>query len=569
MKKFLPVFLLIMASAVNGAVFTVINNNDAGLGSLRQAILDLNATPGQHVILFAFPGTITLTSGNLPAITKDIAVNGNAGGTIISGNNLYSIFTIAGTGPAHRKALFNGLELKNAYSSATVNSDGGSAIHADYMDTLLINNCYIHDCRFEVNASAFFVSGHGGAVSVTGGGICNTTSVFYLRHSTLSYNILSVTNATGNSEAYGGGLYTISLNDTIVNSTFYGNKVLSTSNATAGTATATGGGMAYYGCSMIMNHATFVADTAKAVNTAGGTAISGAGGLSTVKYSFRISNSLFDLNIANNSPDVGSLGGAVTEVISDGNNAIGTIPASWPSKKITDTINAPMGVLPLAANGFFIPTCAIAPNSPAHDKVVIGVTVLVDQREFSRDMTPDAGAFELEGVLAVSTLSFSAAFCQQNVCLQWNTSNEDNTQKFEVQRSNNGTHFTTINDLPAMGTGANRYTATDIKPMKGINLYRIKTIDRDGSFAFSSVQKMIVADKRELNFGPNPASNFFTLKNNDAIKSIRLLATDGRMIRQWLPLANGRYDFGLLPAGIYLLKVETSNGITTGKLMVQ
>jgi hypothetical protein len=59
--------------------FTVINTNDAGAGSLRQALLNANAVPGKHLIDFAISGVgpqkITLAS-DLPASTGPIVVDG-------------------------------------------------------------------------------------------------------------------------------------------------------------------------------------------------------------------------------------------------------------------------------------------------------------------------------------------------------------------------------------------------------------------------------------------------------------------------------------------------------------
>lgn len=59
--------------------FTVTNTNDAGLGSLRQAILDANATPDADTINFNIPGsppfTIALASA-LPAVTNPVIING-------------------------------------------------------------------------------------------------------------------------------------------------------------------------------------------------------------------------------------------------------------------------------------------------------------------------------------------------------------------------------------------------------------------------------------------------------------------------------------------------------------
>jgi hypothetical protein len=59
--------------------FTVTNTNDSGAGSLRQAILDANATDGSSVINFNIPGsgvhTIRPTSA-LPTITEPVTVDG-------------------------------------------------------------------------------------------------------------------------------------------------------------------------------------------------------------------------------------------------------------------------------------------------------------------------------------------------------------------------------------------------------------------------------------------------------------------------------------------------------------
>ena len=49
------------------ATFTVLNSDDAGAGSLRQAVLDANTTSGADTVVFeaSLSGTITLTCGQL------------------------------------------------------------------------------------------------------------------------------------------------------------------------------------------------------------------------------------------------------------------------------------------------------------------------------------------------------------------------------------------------------------------------------------------------------------------------------------------------------------------------
>ena len=71
------------------ATFTVSNLADAGAGSLRQAVLDANATPGADDIEFTgagATGTIVLTSGEID-ITDSLTVNGpGATALTIDGN---------------------------------------------------------------------------------------------------------------------------------------------------------------------------------------------------------------------------------------------------------------------------------------------------------------------------------------------------------------------------------------------------------------------------------------------------------------------------------------------------
>jgi hypothetical protein len=58
------------------STLTVANLNDSGAGSLRQAILDANKTASADVIDFQVAGTIRLTSGALPGVTKPVSIDG-------------------------------------------------------------------------------------------------------------------------------------------------------------------------------------------------------------------------------------------------------------------------------------------------------------------------------------------------------------------------------------------------------------------------------------------------------------------------------------------------------------
>ncbi len=58
------------------STFEVLNLNDSGAGSLRQAILDANGAPGADLINFNVAGTIQLISGALPDLTGKVDIDG-------------------------------------------------------------------------------------------------------------------------------------------------------------------------------------------------------------------------------------------------------------------------------------------------------------------------------------------------------------------------------------------------------------------------------------------------------------------------------------------------------------
>src|SRR5690242_6560064 len=76
-----PLALLgwLASATLAAATFTVTNTNDSGAGSLRQAILDANATAGADTIVFDIPGpgvhTITPATP-FDQITEAVTIDG-------------------------------------------------------------------------------------------------------------------------------------------------------------------------------------------------------------------------------------------------------------------------------------------------------------------------------------------------------------------------------------------------------------------------------------------------------------------------------------------------------------
>jgi len=63
------------------------STNDSGPGTLRQAILDANESPGENLIVFDFPGAAPhkiLLSTALPEITSPLIIDGNSSNSVPS-----------------------------------------------------------------------------------------------------------------------------------------------------------------------------------------------------------------------------------------------------------------------------------------------------------------------------------------------------------------------------------------------------------------------------------------------------------------------------------------------------
>ena len=89
----------------------------------------------------------------------------------------------------------------------------------------------------------------------------------------------------------------------------------------------------------------------------------------------------------------------------------------------------------------------------------------------------------------VSLTGFEAENVGESILLQWLSLSEQNFSGFDLQHSLDGTSWTSLAFIPGIGTfdRSQFYQYTDQYPPSGINYYRLKQIDQDGSYVFSSM----------------------------------------------------------------------------------
>ena len=218
-----------LASA-QAATFTVNTTSDSGPGSLRQCILDANATPGDDSIVFATNGTISLAS-RLPLVSDNTCIVGPGTNQLtISGNNAVQVFSFS----AGTTNTLSGVAIANGLASGHVNG-AGIANAGD----LTISNCaLVNNQTFGGWGGALFNSGNLGVISsvFSGNQVTGEDGGLYSRNWA----------AGGGGAGIGGGLFTMSGTAFIYDCCFTGNNATGGNGGGGGpvsnTATGTGRG---------------------------------------------------------------------------------------------------------------------------------------------------------------------------------------------------------------------------------------------------------------------------------------------------------------------------------------
>jgi hypothetical protein len=178
------------------------------------------------------------------------------------------------------------------------------------------------------------------------------------------------------------------------------------------------------------------------------------------------------------------------------------------------------------------------------------------------------GSLEMDA-LPVELVHFEAKILNSQVLLNWATASEFNNYFFSIERSSNGEIFEEIGQVAGKGnsTDLTTYQFTDKNVAKGVNYYRLKQVDNDGTYAYSSVVRIVNNQDPILKFKlfPNPVQNgeilqLSTNSSNDLKGTIRIYSQQGLQIADQ-PLVSG---LNLLPtqylsSGIYLIRVVTDD----------
>jgi len=142
----LAVLVLALAMDRQSHAAVVVNTNDAGAGSLRQAILDANANGGGNITFSTnVTGTIVLLSP-LPSLAANLMITGPGTNLLtISGNNQVAIFSM---NPGTTNTL-SGLTIANGFAEGSDTNIFATLAYASGISnagTLTLSSCLLRNC---------------------------------------------------------------------------------------------------------------------------------------------------------------------------------------------------------------------------------------------------------------------------------------------------------------------------------------------------------------------------------------------------------------------------------------
>ena len=246
------------------------------------------------------------------------------------------------------------------------------------------------------------------------------------------------------------------------------------------------------------------------------------------------------------------------------------------------------------------PSPAVSAPSGENDAASIGAVVL---RQGGASTAP---ALKVDGIrlatswgnvpLPVELSSFTAAAASGAVQLRWTTATEVGNYGFEVERESVNNEQSTMNNWDKIGfvgghgtsNSPHHYSFTDASAVTGRYSYRLKQIDRDGSFKYSSVVETTIAPNTmmlEQNYpnpfnpstmisfslSPNPSSTGrgegvrVVLKVYDILgREVATLVDEERMPGKY----NVLFDGSKLSAGVYIYTMHAGNFTASKKLLL-
>ena len=179
--------------------------------------------------------------------------------------------------------------------------------------------------------------------------------------------------------------------------------------------------------------------------------------------------------------------------------------------------------------------------------------------------------------LPVRYTLFNAKCDNKKVLLTWKTAQEQNSSHFDIEKSEDGIHWTVISTSPAAGNSNSErsYSFTDNNPVQN-NYYRVAEYGLDGKSQFTSIVQLSCNATNTFSLWPNPVHDkaFINITADNASQvMITIFDSKGALVKMQRAMAlqgsnQVSVDMKSLSSGIYLLSIDWNNGLMKKSVQV-
>lgn len=181
--------------------------------------------------------------------------------------------------------------------------------------------------------------------------------------------------------------------------------------------------------------------------------------------------------------------------------------------------------------------------------------------------------------LPANMKGYNAVLRGSKVYVEWVTTTENNTDRFVLERANANGQYMEVASVMAAGTSAadKKYVLIDEQPVRGLNLYRLVLVNRDGQKEYFGTKRITLPNGNGYVNIPSPVRgtlNVYVNVERSQNVSITVHDLNGktlhRVSRLFTPgLSENRVPVTTLGAGTYFVKVEGESFTETRKVLVQ
>jgi hypothetical protein len=183
--------------------------------------------------------------------------------------------------------------------------------------------------------------------------------------------------------------------------------------------------------------------------------------------------------------------------------------------------------------------------------------------------------FSAGSSLPIELLTFTAAPVPTGIALHWSTATEVNNAYVALERSTDGRRFEEIHRVPGEGDSFEKreYAYTDEAPVKGINYYRLRQVDYDGTETYGPVAQARFGAAPAVSVYPSPAVDKLTValaEASDEPLRWEVYDASGRLVLQGSAeegISEFPVDVTALDKGVYSVQVFVGREMLTERFV--